>query len=66
MSFPNIEAERARSGMSKESLAEALGVSYRTYYNWEKRGALPSGALVKMSKLFKCKTDYLLGLTDKR
>lgn len=52
--------------MSKDSLAEALGVSYRTYYNWEKRGALPSGALVKMSKLFKCTTDYLLGLSNKR
>lgn len=33
MKYPNIEAERARNGMSSENLAAALGVSRKTLYN---------------------------------
>lgn len=32
--FPNIEAERARFGMSKVELAQELGVSYSTFKSW--------------------------------
>lgn len=60
MKFPNVEAERARKGMTKEDLAKALGISYRTLYNWLKSGSIPSVALEKMAKLFGCSTDYLL------
>ena len=65
MKFPNIEAERARMGLSKEELAKYLGISPKTYYNWLKGvNPMPCDALVKLSKLFKVKTDYLLGLAS--
>ncbi len=61
--FPNIEAERARRGWSLAKLAEQLGISYSTMKNWM-RGAteIPASKVVKMSQLFNCTTDYLLGL----
>lgn len=61
MSYPNIAAERARRGMSREDLAREIGVTRKTIYNWERAGRIPQSALEKMSKLFDCTTDYLLG-----
>ena len=45
MKYPNIEAERARNGMSSENLAAALGVSRKTLYNWCATGNIPQSAL---------------------
>lgn len=61
--FPNIDAERARIGLSRVALAEKLGVSYGTMKNWM-RGTtdIPVSKVVEMSRLFHCSTDYLLGL----
>lgn len=61
--FPNIDAERARIGLSRVGLAEKLNVSYSTMKNWM-RGAtdIPASKVVEMAKLFHCTTDYLLGL----
>lgn len=58
--FPNIEAERARNGMTAEALAAALGVSRKTLYNWCNSGKIPQSALIKMSQVFNCSIDYLL------
>lgn len=60
MSYPNIQAERARRGLTKEALAKELGVSYRTLYNWERYSQYPLEALQKMSKMFGCSIDYLV------
>ena len=60
MKYPNTEAERARNGMSAETLACALGVSRKTLYNWCNAGKIPQTALLKMSGIFKCSIDYLL------
>lgn len=62
----NIEAERGRRQMSKESLSRALGITSRTYWNYLTGGPIPSDKLVAMAQLFGCSTDYLLGLTDQR
>lgn len=63
MKYPNIEAERARMGLSKEEFAKALGISTKTYYNWLNGvNPIPSDVLIKMSQICKVKTDYLLGL----
>jgi DNA-binding XRE family transcriptional regulator len=35
MKYPNIEAERARAGITKETLASKLGVSTGTIKNWQ-------------------------------
>lgn len=62
MVFNNIEAERARAGISKEVLAESVGISVKTYYNWLKGiNPIPSNALLKMADIFGVSVDYLLG-----
>lgn len=61
--YSNIDAERARLGWSRVRLAEELGVSYSTLKNWM-RGAteIPASKVIDMARLFRCSTDYLLGL----
>lgn len=61
MKYPNIEAERARAGMSVEALAKELGVTRKTIYNWTGSGNIPQSALERMAQLFNCSVDYLLG-----
>ena len=64
--FPNIDAERARKGMSRIRLAQKLGVSYSTLKNWMKGATeIPSSKVVEMAELFNCTTDYLLGLAER-
>ena len=59
MVFPNIAAERARRRMSQEDLANALGVTRKTIYNWEISGRIPDSALDKMAEIFDCTKEYL-------
>lgn len=61
MKYPNIDAERARMGISNDALAERLGVSRKTLYNWIDKGNIPTTALVQMADTFNCSIDYLLG-----
>lgn len=59
--YPNIEAERARAGMTVSVLMTKLGVkSRKTYYNWVANGKIPQKKLILMADLFKCSVDYLL------
>ena len=60
MRYPNIAAERAKREMSLEEMADELGVSRKTIYNWEQSGNIPQSALEKMSEMFSCSIDYLL------
>ena len=64
--WENIETERERAKLSRRELCDALGMTTRTYWNYLNGGSIPSDKLVAMARLFKCSTDYLLGLTDKR
>ena len=67
MKYPNIEAERARIGMTKDDFAKRLGIATKTYYNWLNGvNPIPSDRLIEMSLLNKKKIDYLLGLSNKR
>lgn len=59
--YPNINAERARLGLSMEELAQRLGVTRKTIYNWAAKGNIPQSKLAQMSALFGCSADYLLG-----
>lgn len=64
--FPNIEAERARLGMSRVQLAKELGVSYSTIKSWMAgRTEIPCSKIVAMAQLFQVSTDYLLGMPRK-
>ena len=58
--YPNIEAERAKRGMSVEDMAEKLEVCRKTYYNWCANGKIPQSKLEKMADMFGVTTDYLL------
>ena len=59
--YPNIEAERARSGLTVSELVAELGVkSRKTYYNWVAKGKIPKDKLLLMADLFSCSVDYLL------
>jgi len=67
LKYPNIEAERARLGMSKDDFAKKLGIATKTYYNWINGvNPIPSDTLIEISSLCNSKTDYLLGLSDSR
>lgn len=67
MKYPNIEAERARIGISKDDFAKKLGIATKTYYNWLNGvNPIPSDRLIVMSSLCNSKIDYLLGLSDNR
>lgn len=62
--YPNIEAERARKGLSQDELIKALGYKERkSYYGWLNSGNIPVTVLVKMADIFDCSVDYLLGRT---
>lgn len=65
MKFMNIEAERARRGMSKEEFAKFVGIALKTYYNWQNGETdIPSSILLKMSQAFGTSIDYLLESSD--
>lgn len=62
MKYPNIDAERARAGLTTEVLACKLGVTRKTLYNWINSGNIPQSALENMAAIFNCSIDYLLGV----
>lgn len=67
MKYPNIEAERARLGLTKDEFARKLGIATKTYYNWlNGANPIPSDALVAMSDMCNSEIDYLLGRTDEK
>lgn len=60
LTYPNIEAERARRGYSKDEFSKLLGVSRKTYYNWVSKGKIPQSKLELMASIFGVTTEYLL------
>lgn len=64
----NIEAERVRLRMQKQEMADYLGVTPRTYYNWitREKYEMPGHMYVKLAGLFETSTDYLMDLTSNR
>lgn len=65
VAFKNIEAERARNGLSKEEIAKKIGVTVKTYYNWINGiNPIPSTALLIMADIFEVDVDYLLERTN--
>ncbi len=58
--YPNIEAERARAGFTKEMLAKKLGVDRKTLRKWVNGGNIPASKLSEMADIFKCSIEYLL------
>ena len=55
--------KRKQYNLSRKVVAERIGVSYSTLADYENAYREPSlKILMKLSSLYKCSTDYLLGL----
>ncbi len=49
----------------QSDISELLGISQTNYSKYElEKVNLPIEALIKLSKIYKTSTDYILGLTD--
>lgn len=60
-----LKGLRSDHDMTQVQLAEKLGVSKGTVAMWETGRRKPSfDALEQMSKLFHCRVDYILGISD--
>ncbi len=67
MKFPMIEAERIKHQMSRDDLANSLGVSKRTISNWQSGTTeIPLSKLVALSRMWSRSIDYLLDLDSGR
>jgi DNA-binding XRE family transcriptional regulator len=57
--FPNIEAERARAGMTLDEFTNAIGVCRKTYHNWRNSGSIPNSKAIEIAKLFSVPVEYI-------
>jgi transcriptional regulator with XRE-family HTH domain len=65
ISIDNLRKLRQQKGISQFELAEMLGVSQQTVSKYEKGTREPDNAtLIRLSKIFNCSVDYLLGHTE--
>lgn len=65
LEYPNIEAERVRNQITRAKMAEELGVSEKTYYNYLRGAPIPAPVLIAMARKFDTSVDYLLGLAPR-
>jgi len=61
-----LKTLRVASGLSQEEIAETLGVTLRTYWNYEAGRMYPkrTDSYGKLAKMFNVTTDYLLSEED--
>jgi len=61
-----LKALRVASGLSQEQIAEELGITLRTYWNYEAGRMYPkkTDAYGKLARLFNVSTDYILSEED--
>jgi DNA-binding XRE family transcriptional regulator len=65
--YPNIEAERARMGLTRRQTAEALGVKRDTYCDWlNGKYPIPANFCVELASLFGCSVEYLLSSNERK
>ena len=63
----NLASERVRIGATQEDVAEKIGVSKQSISLWEQgKAEMGSESLRKLSTLFGCSADYLLGIKEER
>ena len=63
----NMRAERARSGMTLQEVAEAINVHPNAVHRWEKGKTEPTASnLIALCKIYECTPEYLLDMTDER
>lgn len=60
-----IKKERENLGMTREDLAQKIGVSYSAIAMYEQGNREPNRELsIKLCEIFNCSLDYLMGLTS--
>lgn len=60
-----IEQIRKQRNLSRKEIYKYVGICKKTYYSYAvKDKPIPSDKLVRLSKILKCSTDYLLGIKD--
>ena len=65
MHFQRIEDLRTDSDYTQKFVADYLNMHVGVYRRYEKgEREIPAWALIKLAALYKCSTDYILGLTD--
>lgn len=68
--LPNrLKMLRNDRNMRQEDVADAIGVTIKTYRTWEKdiekmKSGIKSNNLIVLAELYEVSTDYLLGLSD--
>lgn len=62
LKYPNIEAERARAGLTQDELCKRLYIARKTYYNWITHGKIPMSQIERLARIFDVSADYLLGM----
>ena len=56
---------RKNKGLSRQNLADELGISVHTYIKYENESVKPPyETLIKIADFYNVSTDYLLGLED--
>ncbi|MCD8382275.1 MAG: helix-turn-helix domain-containing protein [Clostridiales bacterium] len=58
----NIEAERARAGLSRAEFVRKLGIARQTLYNWYAGGSIPWARLQQIADLFQIDVLALMGI----
>lgn len=67
MYFERLESLRIDHDKTQAEIAEYLNCKREVYRRYEKGDReIPVWALIKLSKLYKCSTDYILGLSNIR
>ncbi len=63
--YPRLRDMREDNDLSQESLSAYLGMKQPQYSRYE-RGLrdVPTSVVIRLAKLYKTSTDYLLGLTN--
>ena len=65
--YPRLRDLREDNDLSQRQVAEYLGMKQPQYNRYE-RGLrdIPTDVLIKLAKLYKTTTDYILGISDKQ
>lgn len=67
MVYPRIKDLREDMDMSQADVAKILNCSQAAYSYYENgKRDVPTSVLIALAALYKCSTDYLLGVSDKK
>ena len=63
--YGRLRDMREDNDLTQAQVAEVLGIDQRVYSNYEiGKREIPVHLLIKLSKMYKVSTDYLLGLKN--